>query len=31
VRINGKLVKLPHRVSKKALKLATKAGRKAIA
>jgi hypothetical protein len=31
VRIDGKLVKLPHRVSKKALKLATKAGRKAIA
>jgi hypothetical protein len=31
VRINGKVVKLPHRVSKKALKLATKAGRKAIA
>lgn len=31
VRINGKLVRLPHRVSKKALKLATKAGRKAIA
>lgn len=31
VRIEGKLVRLPHRVSKKALKLATKAGRKAIA
>jgi len=31
VRINGKLVRLPHRVSKKALKLATKAGRKAVA
>jgi hypothetical protein len=31
VRINGKLVKLPHRVSKKALKLATKAGKKAAA
>jgi hypothetical protein len=31
VRIDGKLVKLPHRVSKKALKLATKAGRNAIA
>jgi hypothetical protein len=31
VRVDGKLVRLPHRVSKKALKLATKAGRKAIA
>jgi hypothetical protein len=31
VRIDGKLVKLPHRVSKKALKLATKAGKKAAA
>ena len=31
VRIDGKLVKLPHRVSKKALTLATKAGRKAVA
>ena len=31
VRINGKLVKLPHRVSKAALKRATKAGRKAVA
>jgi hypothetical protein len=31
VRIGGKLVKLPHRVSKKALKLATKAGKKAAA
>jgi len=29
VRINGKLVRLPHRVSKKALKLATRAGKKA--
>lgn len=29
VRIDGKLVKLPHRVSQKALKRATKAGRKA--
>jgi hypothetical protein len=31
VRIDGKLVKLPHRVSKAALKRATKAGRKAAA
>ena len=31
VRINGKTVRLPHRVSQKVLKLATKAGRKAIA
>ena len=31
VRINGKLVKLPHRVSKAALKRATKAGKKAAA
>jgi hypothetical protein len=31
VRINGKVVKLPHRVSKKSLKLATRAGRKAVA
>jgi hypothetical protein len=31
VRINGKLLKLPHRVSKKALTLATKAGKKAAA
>jgi len=31
VRIDGKLVKLPHRVSKRALKLATKAGKKAAA
>ena len=31
VRIDGKIVKLPHRVSKKALKLATKAGKKAAA
>lgn len=30
VRIEGKLVKLPHRVSKAALKRATKAGRKAV-
>ena len=29
VRINGKLVRLPHRVSKAALKRATKAGKKA--
>jgi len=29
VRIDGKLVKLPHRVSKRALKLPTKAGKKA--
>jgi hypothetical protein len=31
VRIDGKIVKLPHRVSKKALKMATKAGKKAAA
>ena len=31
VRIDGKLVKLPHRVSKAALKRATKAGKKAAA
>ena len=31
VRINGKVVKLPHRVSKAALKRATKAGKKAAA
>ena len=31
VRIEGKLVKLPHRVSKAALKRATKAGKKAVA
>jgi hypothetical protein len=31
VRIDGKLVRLPHRVSRKALKLATKAGKKAAA
>ena len=31
VQIDGKLVKLPHGVSKKALKLATKAGKKAAA
>lgn len=31
VKIKGKLVRLPHRVSKKALKLATKAGKKASA
>src|SRR5580693_7203351 len=29
VKIGGKIVKLPHRVSKKTLKLATKAGKKA--
>jgi hypothetical protein len=31
VRINGKLVRLPHRVSKAAIKRATKAGKKAAA
>ena len=31
VKINGRLVKLPYRVSQKTLKLATKAGRKASA
>ena len=31
VRIDGKLVKLPHRVSRKTLKLAVKAGKKAAA
>jgi len=31
VRIDGKLVKLPHRVSRKTLKLATTAGKKAAA
>jgi hypothetical protein len=31
VKLNGRLVKLPHRVSKKTLKLATKAGKKASA
>ena len=31
VKINGRVVRLPHRVSKKVLILATKAGRKAIA
>ena len=30
VRLNGELVRLPHRVSKKALRLATRAGKKAI-
>jgi len=29
VKINGRLVKLPHRVSKKTLKLAVKAGKRA--
>lgn len=29
VKLNGRLVKLPHRVSKKTLKLATKAGKRA--
>ena len=31
VKLDGRLVKLPHRVSKKTLKLATKAGKKASA
>jgi len=31
VKLNGRLVKLPHRVSRKTLKLATKAGKKASA
>lgn len=31
VKIDGRIVKLPHRVSKKTLKLATKAGKKASA
>jgi hypothetical protein len=31
VNLNGRLVKLPYRVSRKTLKLATKAGRKASA
>jgi len=31
VKLNGRLVKLPHQVSKKTLKLATKAGKKASA
>jgi hypothetical protein len=31
VKLNGRLVKLPHRVSKKTLRLATKAGKKASA
>ncbi len=31
VRVNGRLVKLPHRISKKALRLARKAGKKAAA
>jgi hypothetical protein len=31
VKLNGRLVKLPHRVSKKTLKLATEAGKKASA
>jgi hypothetical protein len=31
VKLNGRLLKLPHRISRKALKLATRAGKKAAA